>query len=74
MTTKQVSDVTTKYIKQVFADLGTKNTIEIEELHAGKPWYSSPDHWNFRAAAKATETVYVRCRQEIANDSTSNLI
>ena len=67
MTPEQVSRVTTKYIHDVFASLGTKNTIEIVELHAGKPWYSSPDHWNFQAAAKATELVYV-CPSAINTD------
>ena len=58
MTPENVSKLTTDYIEKVFSELGTKNTLKVEMLHAGKPWYSSPDHWNFRAASKATETVY----------------
>lgn len=58
MTPEKVSELTLSHLKSTFAGLGTKNTLKVEELHAGKPWYSSPDHPNFRAAAKATETVY----------------
>lgn len=58
MSPENVTKVTKAYIEKVFADLKTKNTLKVEMLHGGKPWYSSPDHWNFRAAAKATETVY----------------
>ncbi|BGP48278.1 hypothetical protein JCM10450v2_004150 [Rhodotorula kratochvilovae] len=41
-----------------FAMLGSKNTLKVEMLHGGKPWVTSIEHWNFRAATKATETVY----------------
>lgn len=58
MKPEEVSSLTESFIKTTFASLGTKNTLTIETLHAGKPWYSSPDHWNFRAAAKAIECVY----------------
>ncbi|BFZ57476.1 hypothetical protein PYCC9005_004528 [Savitreella phatthalungensis] len=58
MQTGEVSALVQKHIETEFAKLGSKNTVSVEELHAGKPWYSSPDHWNFRAAAKATEYVY----------------
>lgn len=58
MTTDNVAKVTQAYIEEKFAELKSKNTMKIESLHAGKPWYSNPDHWNFRAASKATETVY----------------
>lgn len=54
----KVSSLVRAHVERVFAELGTKNTLAIEELHAGKPWYSSPDHWNFRAASAATEFVY----------------
>lgn len=58
MTPEKVSEITRAFVNKVFSELGTKNTMKIEALHAGKPWFSSPDHWNFRAAAKATESVY----------------
>ena len=54
----QVSTLVKQHVDAAFAKLGTKNTLAVEELHAGKPWYSSPDHWNFRAASVATEFVY----------------
>lgn len=41
-----------------FAKLGSKNTLKVEAHHGGKPWIASIDHWNFRAAHKAVETVY----------------
>ncbi|KIJ26502.1 hypothetical protein M422DRAFT_260501 [Sphaerobolus stellatus SS14] len=47
-----------KYVKDEFAKLGSKNTLEIEELHGGKPWVASPDHYNYKAAVKATEIIY----------------
>lgn len=58
MTPEDVASLTTSFIERTFSELGTKNTLKVEMLHAGKPWYANPDHWNFRAAAKATETVY----------------
>ncbi|KAJ8609070.1 hypothetical protein MRB53_039339 [Persea americana] len=66
MKPEEVSKLTTSFVQKIFEALGTKNSIKIEELHAGKPWYSSPDHWNFQAAAKATETVYVCHASEYA--------
>ncbi|GJJ14581.1 hypothetical protein Clacol_008847 [Clathrus columnatus] len=47
-----------EYLMQEFAKLESKNTLEIELIHGGKPWVASPDHWNYRAAIKATEIVY----------------
>lgn len=32
--------------------------MQVEELHAGKWWVASPDHWNYRAAAKAVAEVF----------------
>lgn len=29
--------------------------MEIESLHGGKPWVADPNHWNYVAAATATE-------------------
>lgn len=58
MQPEQIEQLAIEFLKKEFAALGSKNTITIEALHSGKPWYSSPDHWNFRAAAAATEAVY----------------
>ncbi|KAI1270743.1 cytosolic non-specific dipeptidase [Xylariaceae sp. FL1019] len=46
------------YVKDVFAKLGSKNTLKIYPQHSGKWWVASPNHWNFRAASKATERVW----------------
>jgi len=46
------------YLEKTFATLKTKNTLKVEELHAGKWWVASPDHWNYRAAEKAVEGVF----------------
>jgi len=38
--------------------LTLKNKLKVENLHGGKPWVADPTHWNYVAAAKATEAVY----------------
>lgn len=48
------------YLTKEFAKLGSKNTLNIEMLHGGKPWVASLDHYNYRAAIKATEIIYNR--------------
>ena len=53
-----VTQLCTGFLEHEFAKLGTKNTLSIETLHAAKPWLSNPNHWSYRAAAKATEKVY----------------
>ncbi|GAA6042108.1 hypothetical protein JCM8097_003112 [Rhodosporidiobolus ruineniae] len=55
---EQVNVDVEKYLQAEFAKLGSKNTLKIEALHGGKPWVTSIDHWNFEAAAKATEKVW----------------
>jgi Cys-Gly metallodipeptidase DUG1 len=47
-----------KYVDSVFEKLGSKNTIKCTLQHSGKWWVASPKHWNFTAAAKATERVW----------------
>ncbi|KAI0152761.1 hypothetical protein GGR57DRAFT_469015 [Xylariaceae sp. FL1272] len=46
------------YVKDAFAKLGSKNTLKVYAQHCGKWWVASPNHWNFRAASKATERVW----------------
>ncbi|GAA6064176.1 hypothetical protein JCM10212_003057 [Sporobolomyces blumeae] len=58
LTPDEVNVVVEKYLREEFAKLNSKNTLKIDALHGGKPWVASIDHWNFRAATKATETVY----------------
>lgn len=53
-----LSKLVTFYLEKTFATLKTKNNLKVEELHAGKWWVASPDHWNYRAAAKAVEGVF----------------
>ncbi|KAF6805094.1 cytosolic non-specific dipeptidase [Colletotrichum sojae] len=47
-----------KYVKEQFAKLKSKNTLNVFAQHTGKWWVASPKHWNFSAAAKATERVW----------------
>lgn len=47
-----------KYVKEQFANLKSKNTMNVFAQHCGKWWKASPKHWNFSAAAKATERVW----------------
>ena len=53
-----LSKLVTSYLEKTFKSLNTKNTMKVEELHAGKWWVASPDHWNYRAAGKAVEEVF----------------
>ncbi|KAI8624480.1 cytosolic non-specific dipeptidase [Xylariaceae sp. FL1651] len=46
------------YVKDVFAKLNSKNSLKVYAQHTGKWWVASPNHWNFRAASKATERVW----------------
>jgi len=58
LTPEAVSSICTTFLQSEFEKLGSKNKIQIETLHGGKPWLADPNHWNFRAAAAATEKVY----------------
>jgi Cys-Gly metallodipeptidase DUG1 len=53
-----LSKLVSAYLQKTFGTLNTKNTLKVEELHAGKWWVASPDHWNYRAAGKAVERVF----------------
>jgi len=54
----QVNELVFKYVKEQFAKLDSKSTLDVSCQHAGKWWVASPNHWNFTAAAKATEHVW----------------
>lgn len=58
MTPENVNKIVIPYLKAEFAKLGSKNTLVVEDLHGGKPWVADPNHWNYVAAAKATEAIY----------------
>jgi Cys-Gly metallodipeptidase DUG1 len=47
-----------KYLEEEFAKLNTKNKLTISAEHGGKPWVENFQHWNYVAAANATEAVY----------------
>jgi len=53
-----VDPLVIKYLEAEFAKLGTKNKLVIECLSGGKPWVADPDHWNYKAAAKATKAIW----------------
>lgn len=47
-----------EHLTGAFARLASPNTCVPSLQHGGKWWVSNPDHWNFRAAMKATEAVW----------------
>ncbi|KAL2016437.1 hypothetical protein VTK56DRAFT_3524 [Thermocarpiscus australiensis] len=47
-----------RYVEDVFKKLNSKNNMQVYAQHTGKWWVASPNHWNFTAAAKATERVW----------------
>ncbi|PFH51172.1 hypothetical protein AMATHDRAFT_3303 [Amanita thiersii Skay4041] len=53
-----VNPLVEKYLKEEFAKLNSKNNLNIEYLHGGKPWVADVNHWNFEAAKKATKEIY----------------
>jgi Cys-Gly metallodipeptidase DUG1 len=58
LTPAEVEKLVTKYLMDEFAQLGSKNKMQVTMLSGGMPWVANPDHYNFVAAAKATELVY----------------
>ncbi|KIJ59897.1 hypothetical protein HYDPIDRAFT_32771 [Hydnomerulius pinastri MD-312] len=46
------------YIESEFAKLNSKNKMNVEYLHGGKPWVADVKHWNFEAAKKAIESIW----------------
>ncbi|KAF9919933.1 hypothetical protein FBU30_010355 [Linnemannia zychae] len=58
MVPEKIDASVVKYISNEFNKLGSKNTVEVECLHAGKPWVASPEHPNYVAATSAVERVY----------------
>lgn len=58
MEIEDVNKLVYKYVKEEFAKLKSKNTMDVCLQHAGKWWVASPKHWNFSAAGKAVERVF----------------
>lgn len=54
----KTNELVYQYVKDVFAKLGSKNSLRVYAQHTGKWWVASPNHWNFRAAGKAVERVW----------------
>lgn len=59
-TPDNINPLVEKYLEEEFKKLNSKNTLKIEPEHGGKPWLADWKHWNYSAAAKATEAVYGR--------------
>jgi len=55
-----VTPLVIAHLESAFATLGSKNSLQIELLHDGKPWVADWKHWNYTAAIKATEAIYSR--------------
>ncbi|WRT66362.1 uncharacterized protein IL334_003317 [Kwoniella shivajii] len=58
LTVAGVTEHVVKFIKEEFAKLGSKNTLDVYLTHGGEPWLADPNHYSYRAAHKATEAVY----------------
>ncbi|KAI9861553.1 MAG: hypothetical protein M1813_005163 [Trichoglossum hirsutum] len=58
MQPNDVDELVFKFVKEEFAKLGSKNTLEVSLQHSGKWWVANPKHWNYSAASKAAEHVW----------------
>lgn len=58
MDSAKVDQAVFDYVNKTFKSLGSKNTVKCTLQHGGEWWVASPEHWNFRAAAKAVESVF----------------
>ena len=58
MESDKVDQFVFDHVKRVFASLNSKNTVDVQLIHAGNWWVASPKHWNYTAAAKAVESVF----------------
>lgn len=55
---ENVTELVIKYLNDEFNKIGSKNRCEVALEHAGEPWIADPNHYNYRAAHKATVAVY----------------
>jgi len=58
MEIEEVNKLVYQYVKEEFAKLKSKNTMDVSLQHGGKWWAASPKNWNFAAASKAVERVF----------------
>ncbi|KAH9970700.1 hypothetical protein BGW80DRAFT_1327551 [Lactifluus volemus] len=49
-----VDPLVIQYLRDEFAKFKSKNTINVENLHGGKPWVEDYKHWSHEAAHRAT--------------------
>ncbi|KAF9242271.1 hypothetical protein BU15DRAFT_44146 [Melanogaster broomeanus] len=57
-TPQLVIPIVTQYLESEFGKLNSKNKMNVEYLHGGKPWVADVNHWNFEAAKKAIEAIW----------------
>ncbi|KAI9789113.1 MAG: hypothetical protein M1816_006363 [Peltula sp. TS41687] len=55
---EDVDELVFKHLKDEFAKLKSKNTLDVSLVHDGRWWHASPNHWNFSAASKAVQDVF----------------
>lgn len=58
MQLRDVDQLVFKYVKEEFAKLQSKNTLNVHLIHDGPWWVASPNHWNFKAASRAVKQVW----------------
>lgn len=58
MEIEKTNELVYKHVEEAFKKLNSKNTMKVYAQHCGNWWVASPKHWNFEAAAKATERVW----------------
>ncbi|KAK6329772.1 Cys-Gly metallodipeptidase [Orbilia brochopaga] len=58
MALDEVTRLVKAHVEKAAKKLNTNNTVVVKLIHDGKWWVADPDHWNFRAAAKATKQVW----------------
>ncbi|KAI7872777.1 hypothetical protein BDF14DRAFT_1748567 [Spinellus fusiger] len=58
MTPSEIVTLVKKHLEEQFEKLGSKNSVRVSCTHSGNHWLSSPEHWNYVAAAKAVEKVF----------------
>jgi len=58
MEIEKTNELVYKFVEESFKKLNSKNTMKVYAQHCGNWWVASPKHWNFEAAAKATERVW----------------
>lgn len=54
-TPEKIIPLVNVYLESEFAKLNSKNEMQVEYLHGGKPWVADVRHWNFEAAKKAIQ-------------------